>query len=253
MIDRNPSSWIGCLPRKSNAPHLTLQADSETFDEPLKHWIRQCVPTYNQKGDSCVGEGWANYVEIIVRSYVAMDAIPRGMQLNGYAVWAEAKRLFYNNVLNGGLQLYEGFYALQSLGWIPEDTELVEVGEDWISQGKALMDAPLVVGHMVHQGWFDPNPENGCLDHAPLSAKEVGGHCTCRIGRHVQKDRRFYSALNSWGPDYANYGIFLMDEEMDENTILDTPYTIYIPGGFERLREHRGWEAGLIVTPRGNS
>lgn len=250
MIKQDITYWNGCLPRLKMRPPR-FGADSETIDTPLKHWISRCVPTYNQQGESCVGEGWSNFLEIVLREYVAPSAIPDNRQLNGYAVWWKAKQLYYKGVLSGGLQIPEGFEAMKALGWIPEDTLLVEVGDDWISQGVAMMETPLVVGHMVTQGWFNPDPKNGCLDHAPVSNRTSGGHCTCRVGRHLHNGIRFYSGLNSWGDEYANHGIFLMDEELDEYTTLDTPYTIAITGGFSRLREHLGWKAGLISTPKG--
>jgi hypothetical protein len=118
-----------------------------------------------------------------------------------------------------------------------------------VSQGEALLESPLVVAHMVYDGWFSPNPENGCLDQNFTTKGKGGGHCTCRVGRFIQDKVRFYADQNSWGQYYAWNGIYLIEEEMSADTSLDCPHTINIPGGFSRLRDLEGWKAGLISTP----
>jgi hypothetical protein len=193
--------------------------------------------------------GWSNWLENMLREYVGMDAIPEGFQINGNAIWFQIKQMFYGGRLSGGAYVEEGFEALRALGWIPKDSMLVQVGIDWVSQGEALLKTPLVVAHMVYPGWFTPNKENGCLDHVYEATQKEGGHCTCRIGRVMQDGNKFFLGQNSWGNDWGWNGCFLMDEIMDLGTSLDSPYTIEVPGGFQRLRDLEGWKAGLISTP----
>jgi hypothetical protein len=246
MINTDPAYWNGCT--RGNRPPVRF-GESNREDVPLRNWISRCVPSYNQRGDSCVGEGWANLLEAILREYVDPDAIPNGYQLDGYKIYWKAKQMFYNGCLAGGLLIPEGFEAMKELGWIPRDSILVTVPQDWISQGEALLIAPLVVGHIVHAGWFRPSRTSGCLDHDYPANSMGGGHCTCRVGRHIQTDHKFYSGLNSWGQYYAWNGVFMMDEAMDQLTALDSPHSLAIPGGFARLRDVEGWKAGLISTP----
>lgn len=246
MINRDPAYWNGCLPSRT----MSLRSGNpDRPDVPLKDWINECIPSYNQRGEDCVGEGWANWLEPILRYYVGHDAIPDGYQLDGYKVWWKAKQMFNGGCLAGGLLIPQGFEAMKALGWIPKDSMLVEIGRDWVSQGEALLDTPLVVGHMVYDGWFTPNPENGCLDHVFTTKGRGGGHCTCRVGRFIQNGVKFYADINSWGKYYGWNGIYLIEEEMSADTSLDCPHTIAIPGGFARLRDHEGWKAGLISTP----
>jgi hypothetical protein len=246
MINRNAEYWNGCLPSMK----MSLRSGNpDRPDAPLKQYIGDCVPTYNQRGESCVGEGWANWLEIVLRHYLGHAVIPKGHQLDGYKVWWQAKQMFNGGCLAGGLLIPQGFEAMKALGWIPRDSMLVQIGRDWVSQGEALMETPLVVGHMIYDGWFNPNPVNGCLDNVYSAKGKGGGHLTCRVGRFIQKNMKFYADQNSWGQYYAWNGIYLIEEETSHDTMLDFPHTIAIPGGFARLRDLEGWKAGLISTP----
>ena len=247
MINRDPAYWNGCLP----SPRLGAGREilSERPDVPLNNWIHDCIPTYSQTTDDCVGHGWANWLEIILRHYIGHGAIPNGYQLDGYRIWWKAKQMFNNGCLAGGLLIPQGFEAIKALGWIPKDSMLVEIGRDWVSQGEALLETPLVVGHAIYAGWFSPSPVNGCLDNVYKESARGGGHCTCRVGRFIQNGMKFYADQNSWGQYYAWNGIYLIEEEMSADTSLDCPHTISIPGGFARLLDHEGWKAGLISTP----
>jgi hypothetical protein len=246
MLNQNPEFWNGCL-RSNRLGVRSVNPDRP--DVPLRNWIEDCVPTYNQRSTDCVGNGWANTLEAIIRYYIGHSAIPEGYQLDGYKVWWKAKQMFDGGCLSGGLLIPQGFEAMKALSWIPKDSILVEVAHDWVSQGEALLEAPLVIGHSVYAGWFNPSKENGCLDHVYKPSSKSGGHCTCRIGRSIHNNRKFYVGLNSWGSDWGWNGAFLMDDDMSQDTSLDCPYTISIPGGFSRLIDHEGWKAGLITTP----
>ena len=247
MINRDPAYWNGCRPSEKLSAGRDILTPRP--DVPLVNWIQDCIPTYSQRGESCVGEGWANWLEIVLRHSLGHDAIPKGMQLDGYRVWWQAKQMFNGGRLAGGLLIPQGFEAMKALGWIPKNSMLVEIARDWVSQGEALLRTPLVVGHAIYAGWFSPSPENGCLDCVYKESARGGGHCTCRVGRFVQGETRFYADQNSWGQYYAWNGIYLIEEEMSADTSLDCPHTIYIPGGYSRLADLEGWKAGLINTP----
>jgi hypothetical protein len=243
-VNFEPSHWCGCLP-SGNRPAPALQA-SASDDAPLYSWLDYALPTYNQAGPSCVGQAWANWLELMLRRYVSRTVLKPGEQLSGEQIWKRGRELYHGGDLRGGLKIPQGFVALRDLGFIPPDSRLIEIAPDWSSVGAALYATPLVQGHHVHAGWQTPAPQSGCLDHQPAPTRADGYHATLRIGRLVQDRTRFYLSQNSWGPSWGWHGCFLMTEAEDqEGRMQDGPYTIALPAGWEAWQ---GWK-GALLTP----
>lgn len=249
-----PSYWKGakaldpaCFGRRNLE---TLSANGPVGEHD---WFPYVVPTYAQAGESCGGQCWANLLEPMLRRYVGLDAIPAGRQLNGFAVYFEAKRMFYDGCLAGGIALPEGFLAMKELGWIPQEVVLVEVRKDLDSIAEALKTAPVVHASLVTAGWFRPNPANGCIeeDWRP-GARVDAGHAYAIVGVIRQDRRRFVVLDPCWGQGYGWYGLAVMSEEMFMATSFgDGPYTLNIEGDWATLlKKHAGWKRGLIATPR---
>jgi hypothetical protein len=151
--------------------------------------------------------------------------------------------MFYRGDLDGGLTIPEGFRAMLDMGIYPPETQLVEVPNDWENVGAALLQSPLVQGHHIHDGWFNC-AENGCLDHTGSPKKSDGYHCTVRLARNVQDDRKFYGSLNSWGNTWGWHGRFVMTVDEDaEGAMEDGPYYARLLDGWQQWE---GWQKWVV-------
>lgn len=248
-FDPSQHKWTGVIPfgrprrspRVAGVPSHRPPATSN-LPSPIG-WFDRIVPTINQHGDSCVGQGWANWFEAMLRNDLGRAALKLGEQIDGYAIWKRGREMFNNGDLNGGLYLPQGYAAMIDLGMIPTDSELIDVNAeaegDLFKICSRLKKTPLVQGNMVHKGWFNPNPRNGCIDHRPDANEDPeGGHCTLRVGFLVQDETPFWAFQNSWG-EWGWHGIGTMTVEEDlEGWLFDGPYTIELPPDWI---QHGGW------------
>jgi hypothetical protein len=202
-----------------------------------------CIPTYNQNGPSCVGQGWANWLECMIRKNVSLTAFAKGEQIGGELIWREGRRMFYKNDLSSGLLLNEGFDAMKNLGLIPPGSELVYVPNTWSAIGEALKTTPLVQGHHVHAGWARPSKVNGQIDEQPRPTNADGYHCTLCIGRLRQKSIGFKLNFNSWLPWGWN-GVFVMTLAEDAEGIMAGG--LFTAKLSQPLSTWQGWKKGII-------
>ena len=216
----------------------------------LNDWYCYLVPTYSQKFQSCVGHGWANWLECIVRRYIGREAIPFGMQLDGDQIWRYARNAWWKGDMNGGIYVTQGIQAMLALGWLPSDATQREVPSAFDAWNEALAETPLVQGHRVTDDWISPSKENGCLTAMYGQTEMTGGHCTLGVAAAWQDDQPYRALLNSWGSAWGYHGIGLMTDGMWLETALDdVTYTVDIPGGFKRLENEGKWRDALIKTP----
>lgn len=227
------------------AMRAAAPAPAAGSDPGMFCWDDYCLPTYNQDGSSCVGQSWANWLELMVRRYIDHRAIPARFQISGEAIYKRACDLFFHGDYSGGLYLDQGFHAAKELGILPSDATLQVVRNDWISMGIALDATPVVTGHMIDAGWSNPDPDNGCLDHAPKNPNQIGGHATLRIGRLYYTNTRFYVHQNSWGADWGWHGLFLIDEIKDQKTIMSMPCCT-AKFNLQSFTHFHGWEKLLV-------
>ena len=243
-ISRRPLRGPYARPLSAHIPAATV------IPNQLNNWYGFILPTYSQKFDSCVGHGWANWLECVVRYYVGLDAIPKGMQLDGDRIWRYARKQWWGGSLIGGIYVDQGFQAMKALGWIPADSMLVEIGSDFETWNTALERTPLVQGHAVNDGWVTPSRVNGCLEHIQTHYTNKGGHCTLGVAAAEQDGRAYRALLNSWGPYWGFHGMGLMSDEFWLETSLDdVTYTAEIPNGLSRLARDGNWREALIKTP----
>lgn len=207
-------------------------------------WFDWCSPSLNQNGSSCVGWSWAHWMTGMIRRHVDPRAFAGGWQINGQAIWYTGRRMFWNGTTDGGIYLREGLTAARELGIVPPDTALQSVGTDWDSVGLALRATPIVQGHAIHNGWFDPDSESGCIDHEPKASGANGYHATLRIGRLTKDGRNYYVLQNSWGATWGRYGYGLMTVEEDAEGLMSPGlFTAKLPDDW---RTWEGWRKCLI-------
>jgi len=245
-IIEDPLAWQGALSR--SAP-LGAPPDKPVTKKypPVSMWFSCMVPTYRQHGESCVGHSWANWIEGMVRRWIDPLGIPKDCQIDGQAIWAQGRKMFWNGNMQGGLYIDQGYKAAVALGWLPADSALVKVPQDWNTINKYLAASPMVQGHSLTQAWFNASPESGCIDYsAPKTPK--GGHATLLIATLERQDTegiltRWRVLMNSWGRNRGRYGFFTMkDKTWLDTAIADCPYTARI----RDIDAWDGWKGGLI-------
>lgn len=246
-VNTDPAYWCGVIPEppvvgRSSGDLIRASGPvNESYD-----WFDFCNPSLNQVGDSCVGWGWAHWLTGMIRRYADGRAFAAELQINGQAIWEKGRDMFWGGTRNGGLYLPQGFEAIRAMGMIPENSVLLRVASDWDSVGLALLDTPIVQAHAIHKGWFEPNPENGCIDHAPMASGSNGYHCTLRVARIRQLNKRFYVTQNSWGAEWGFGGYGVMTAEEDAEGLMSPGlYTALLPVGWAG---RRGWEKYLIAV-----
>lgn len=244
----DPKDWQGAIPESlmylAGEPLSTIRADVGE-EPPLFCWFPWCLPTISQRGSSCVGHAWANWLELMLRRYNMHEFTP-DHQIDGYMIWQRGADMFRGGDGSKGLCLNEGFKAMLDLELVPPDSRLVKVANDWESVGSALLSTPLIQGHKVHDGWEDPDPESGCIDHGHKPDAWDGYHCTLRIGRLQQKGQRFYAGQNTWGDHWAWNGLFIMTEEEDKVTgMSDGPLTIQLGTNWQTWE---GWKKAVVCV-----
>ena len=243
-ILEEPGAWQGAIDIRRLEQ---LPASGPGTSEPVDFWFPFMVPSYNQTGPSCVGHAWANWIEAFVRFHINPLGIPKGKQIDGEAIWKRGRELFWGGKMNGGLYLSQGFHAAKDLGFLPPDSKLVAVGQDWDSVNAALQTAPLVQGHVINKGWFRASTQSGCIDHEARPDRS-GAHATLLMATLEQPDTagnliRWRVCLNSWGPDRGRFGFFTMAEETwAEQVMEDGPYTAEIPEPWNWT----GYKKGLV-------
>jgi Papain family cysteine protease len=231
--------WDGCLAWPSNLQKLAAAESPGKLPADVG-WYDYSVPTINQLGPSCCGQAWANWMEMMLRRYVGKDCLQPGEEIDGRAIWAKGRELFYGGAQTGGLYLGQGFAAMIALGMIPPKSQLLDVDPSIDAMAAQLQKTPMVQGHVVCEGWYHPNPENGCLDHSTRPGPGDGGHATCLMGLSVKNNTVFWVAQNSWGTDYGWKGYFLMTDSMWKTGYLgEGPCTAALPDGWEQFD---GWK-----------
>jgi hypothetical protein len=227
--------WNGCLARPANIRRLsaTNQIVPHNSQIPIG-WFEWALPTINQNGPSCCGQAWANWLEMMLRRYVGQDCLAKGEQIDGYEIWKEGRRIYNNGDLTGGLFLEQGFMAMLRLGIIHPKSIPISIEPTMEAINAQLTMTPLVQGHVVAGGWYEPNPENGCLDHSKRPKPDDGGHATVLMAITIKDANTYLVSQNSWGAHYGWKGYFLMSADYwDQCYIGNGPFTALMPEGWE--------------------
>lgn len=247
-INTNPSHWQGCK-RGSRLLSRPLSAPVVANAQPFA-WYEWENPTEDQGNvPSCAGHAWANWMELMIIRYVSKTALSPEDQLDADAVYYRACDMYRNGDYANGIYLEEGFMAMMDLGIIANGSVLMEVQSSWDAIATQLHSTPIVQGHVVDQGWFDPyvNKDNGCLDHTAPSSSQAGGHATvCDAALDQVSGEttiRFAGIMNSWGKPWGMNGHGVMTHDRWNNVRIAPPYAVDMVVDWE---EDRGWEKYVI-------
>ena len=203
-------------------------------------WVQWINPCENQNGPSCAGHGIANEAEAMIRRFVNQAAFKTFEQIDGDAIHAEARRMFYGGDMDGGLYIPEAFAAALKMGIYPPGTMLCTVSRREALASPQFEKTPFIDGHDV-SGWMKHGlkDENGQVFEGSYP-DGTGGHCTLHVSRMVQDGQNFWQDENSWGPNFGWHGCFIMTESQDDITALeDNMYFIERPQGWETWE---GWK-----------
>lgn len=247
-----PELWRGCKIRPSITSTIRngfVQPDTL----PETGWSKYSIPTFNQLWPSCVGQASANWLEHMLRRYIGMDVLAPNEQLDGDAFWRKAREMFYadeDGIANytDGILLDQAFLAMIELGALPKGTHLGRVPTDWNRIYRQLKRTPLIQAHIVHQGWFACNRENGQIGENHKVFPWGGGHATLMVEALTQQrdgvHHHYVMSQNSWGREYGYHGYFLMSLLEWEQCYIDGPMYAEMPDGW---KEWRGWE-NFVIT-----
>jgi hypothetical protein len=215
-VKLNLSKMIGVV----RAPDRELATLSDAPVEPYSAWTRHAVPTYSQRFPSCVGHATANWIEMRLRRIHGKNILKPGEQIDGDAIWAKARRMFYptQKVEAGGLLMDHGFRAAIELGLLPPGSGVmgIRMGVGFLS--RMLRDQPVLQGTGVHKGWERPDPRNGQIP--VLLPDPNAGHATCIVGVLEQKGEPYVLFQNSWGREWGMGGYGLMRSDQWAQSLL---------------------------------
>lgn len=208
-------------------------------------WVPWAIPAESQNGPSCAGHGLANEAEIMIRRFVDPTSFKIWQQIDGDAIHAEARRMFYGGDMDGGLYIPEAFEAARKMGIYPPGTMLCTIRRSTALFSPQFELTPFIDGHDV-SGWVKHGlkKENGQVFEGSYP-DGTGGHCTLHVSRMNQENQNYWQDLNSWGPKFGWNGCFIMSEDEDAITALeDSMYYIERPKGWETWDGWRKWVIG---------
>lgn len=231
---------------KAMLPRIDRRMGAGPFQacEPFT-WVPWAIPAESQKGPSCAGHGIANFKEIMLRRFADPASFKIWQQIDGDAIWAQARKMFYSGDMDGGLYIPEAFEAALAMGIFAPGSQLKAISRAKSMHSPQFTLTPFIDGHDVSD-WINhsPNPENGQVFEGGR-CDGTGGHCTLHVSRMSQKGQNFWQDLNSWGANFGWHGCFIMSESEDEVTALeDDMYYIAEPPGWETWDGWRKWVVG---------
>lgn len=233
--------WKGM---KAAAPRQPRRMEAGPFTPCVPFtWMPWCNPAENQNGPSCAGHELANESEAMIRRFVGDTVFKPFDQIDGDAVHAEARWMFYDGDMDGGLYLPEAFAACLKMGILPPGSQLRTIPRKEAMYSPQFEMTPFMDGHDV-SGWMNHgiNQENGQVYEGSYP-DGTGGHATLHVSRMTQNGQNFWQDMNSWGPKFGWHGTFITSEREDDISGLeDHMYFIERPEGWEQWD---GWKKHL--------
>lgn len=174
------------------------------FTETVNHAALMIPSDCQGNHLSCGGHALANRIEWQMNG--SGRFIPKGYQLDGYALW-KYKRLKEYGHLFGGLtpqQIAERAFELDIL---KGDYSIVTAADAL----RILPSRPLICGLNISDQWYRASKDNGYIDEKGLG---VGAHAEVLVGATINNGKKYVHLLNSWGTNHAWHGIETISLDM---------------------------------------
>ena len=261
-FNRNPGAWRGINARNPVTGGFPMRNAMALVDDPSRlHTTgreRYAIPTYNQVGSTCGGEGSCNALETAWRAALGDTIVrqvvthvlgePQEWQFDGYKAYMLARRRFYDDQdVNAGLYINEAWQALIDEGILPPGSRIDVLPDDWDAINHSLAHGkPTICAIAVDEGDLNANGENGQIDEETVTEGWLAGHCEAVLNLLVQTGTLFVQDQGSWGREYAWHGLILRSAKRVQLAMVDHFHTLELPEGWER------WEGlhELIVPMR---
>lgn len=186
----------------------------------------------------CVGRGSANVAETLLLAHNP-GALGNGEQIDGERLYLWIREHDYGDQdPEGGASLEQGARALIAAGILPPDSvaERVELHSEALVA--ALLEGPLIQGHMIDAAWDSPN--GGRINRRHL--KSMGGHCTVCLGVWWRRDGGLdVLGGNSWGDAWGRGGTFVMDYSIWSSEAVDCWRLRVNADSMKNWSSHRAW------------
>jgi hypothetical protein len=211
---------------------------------PYSGWTNYTIITDNQHNlPACAGFATANWIECMIRSKQSRNALKKGEQINGEAIWRKARKMFWAHEKedDGGLFMDQGFKAAIALGILPPDTVVSMRDVNIAELSVILREQPVLQGTQVSVAWNNPSTVNGQIREA--MPDPLGGHATCIIGVMEQGGNHYVLFQNSWGDRWGWNGYGLLTEEQWSSSLISQLATAELPWDFETWH---GWRDFVV-------
>ena len=238
----NPRTFFGgCyfgVEKPNDTPNMKV-----TRGKPIK-WTEYIVPSDDQYDESsCVGRAWAGWLEAMIRYTKGKDSIPENYQIDGALIWKHARQKWWRGTYDDGIYVHQGALAAIDLGIVPPDTKLKSYASNWPNLKLLLMKAPVVLGHMITDGWFTTLP-NGCINHTLKGKDSLGGHAILDLETIVNSGQEAVIFQNSWGvKKWGYHGLGIMNSEYWEKTVDNCLYQMEFQESWNNFDE---WKLFLV-------
>ena len=183
---------------------LCSEPSDVVFVETVNHAALMIPSDCQSNHPSSGGHALANRIEWQMNG--SGRFIPKGYQLDGYALW-KYKRLKEYGHLFGGLTPQQIAETAFELDLLKGDYSIVSAADAL----KILPNRPLICGLNISDQWYRASKSNGYIDEKGLSC---GGHAEVLVGATINNSKKYVHLLNSWGTNHAWHGIETISLEM---------------------------------------
>ena len=176
---------------------------------PNISWLRRVRPGDNQgRSSACTCFALANWLEVMDGVNISDEAAVK--------VW-DTKRRALGRLPDAGLTVPEAFDSAIDAGWFRPTDRIVAKR----NVSDILVRQPVISVFEITKGWYNPKPENGCLDHSDeANAEAEGYHCVLLPGILVDlngvtlPDGPWVTIEQSWGPAHGYHGLVTLNNKL---------------------------------------
>lgn len=230
---------------------IKLSVESAATTLKTVDWSTVIIPSDYQDEGSCVMRATMNLAEALIRIRDGVTAFLLGEQLDAASGYWLARKRFYNDQADEGLQLDMGLkVAIEDMGIFPPGTKIVEIEPTLPAIVAALHKTPLIQAHLVGNNWKSENvrTDNGFIRFKEVNpATALGGHATL-MSSFLRPDGIDHLGFQNTWPDWGwmSQGIMSWDTWWaGYRWMMDGPLTVELPVEWENWQ---GWRKWVIKT-----